>query len=263
METHYHADHVTAAWLLRKETDCQVTAAAQSNIEGLDLVLRHDGRQQFGDFDLQVLATPGHTPDCISLYLADPAMVFTIDCLLIRGCGRTDFQTGSVSELYHSITSHLFPLADETIVYPGHDYQGRTISTIGEERRLNPRIGGDANEQDFTGFLENMQLPHPKNFDIAVPANLKMGRPDTIPVASSWAPVTETYAGILEVSPQWVAGNLEKVHVLDVRTRVETDEEPARIASVQLIPLDELRDRLDEVPRELPVMTLCRSGNAR
>jgi len=222
--------------------------------------LQHDDGLDLGNFNLQVLATPGHTPGCISLYLADPAMVFTGDCLLIRGCGRTDFQTGSAAELYHSITSKLFKLEDETIVYPGHDYKGRTMSTIGEERRLNPRIGGDANEQDFTGFLDNMQLPHPKKFDTAVPANLKMGQPGTMPIAPSWAPVTVTYAGILEVSPQWVAASLDKVHVLDVRTRVETDEEPARIESAQLIPLNELRDRLEEVPRDLPVMTLCRSG---
>jgi len=104
---------------------------------------------------------------------------------IARGCGRTDFQTGSAAELYHSITSKLFKLEDETIVYPGHDYKGRTMSTIGEERRLNPRIGGDANEQDFTGFLDNMQLPHPKKFDTAVPANLKMGQPGTMPIAPS------------------------------------------------------------------------------
>ena len=107
-----------------------------------------------------------------------------------------------------------------------------------------------------------MQLPHPKKIDIAVPANLKAGKPDDdqMPHAPDWAPVTTTYAGILEVSPQWVAAHLGEVHVLDVRTQVETDEEPARIESAQLIPLDQLRERLTEVPHDKPVMTLCRSG---
>jgi rhodanese-related sulfurtransferase len=189
-------------------------------------------------------------------------MVFTGDCLLIRACGRTDFQQGSASKLYHSIQDKLFSLPDDCIVYPAHDYSGRTASTIGEEKQLNPRIGGDANETDFVGFMENMQLPHPKKLDIAVPANLKAGKPDdgTAPQAPDWAPVIATYSGVLEISPQWVAANRDAITVLDVRTDQETKEEGACIEGAQLIPLDELRDRLDEVPEDKPVMTICRSG---
>jgi len=107
-----------------------------------------------------------------------------------------------------------------------------------------------------------MQLPHPKKLDIAVPANLKGGRPDEslLPKEPDWAPVVTTYSGVIEISPQWVAAHKSEVHILDVRTKVETDEENAKVAGAQLIPIDQLRDRLAEVPTNIPVMTICRSG---
>lgn len=117
----------------------------------------------FGNRALTVIETPGHTNGCISFVTDDKLMVFTGDSLLIRGCGRTDFQEGSAKQLYHSIKDDLFTLPDDCIVYPAHDYSGRTASTIGEEKALNPRIGGQTNENDFVGYLENMQLPHSKN----------------------------------------------------------------------------------------------------
>jgi len=189
-------------------------------------------------------------------------MVFTGDSLLIRGCGRTDFQQGSASLLYRSITEGLFCLPDDCLVYPAHDYAGRTASSIGEEKQFNPRIGGQANENDFVGYMENMQLPHPKKLEIAVPANLKGGTPDEsqLPKAPDWAPVVTTYSGVLEISPQWVAAHNNQVHILDVRTTAETNEENAKVAGAQLIPIDELRDRLAEVPTDIPIMTICRSG---
>jgi rhodanese-related sulfurtransferase len=231
-------------------------------MEGLDTALADGDTIRFGNRQLLVKATPGHTDGCISYVLADKSMVFTGDCLLIRGCGRTDFQQGSASLLYHSITEQLFTLPDDCLVYPGHDYQGRTVSSIGEEKRLNPRIGGGANERDFVGYLDNMRLPHPKRIDEAVPANLKSGEPSNgeLPGIAEWAPLVTTYSGNLEIEPQWVAAHLGEVHVLDVRTEAETAEEPAMIEGAQQIPLDELRERLDEVPKDRPVMTLCRSG---
>ncbi|MEQ8954625.1 MAG: MBL fold metallo-hydrolase, partial [Gammaproteobacteria bacterium] len=262
LETHCHADHVTGGWLLQHATGCKLMASAASGIEPLDRRLQHDDTIDFGKFMLRVIATPGHTDGCLSYVLDDNSMVFTGDALLIRGCGRTDFQQGSAARMYHSIKDRLFALPDSCIVYPAHDYAGRTASTIGEEKALNPRIGGQANENDFIGFMENMQLPHPKALDIAVPANLKSGKPDDdqLPKVPDWAPVITTYSGVREISPQWVAANLDKVHLLDVRTKVETDEESARLDGAQLIPINELRDRLDEVPTDKPVMTICRSG---
>ena len=262
LETHCHADHVTGAWLLKHRTNCQIGASEQSGINSLDLTLKQGDEVSFGSFSLRVIATPGHTDGCVSFLLNDQSMVFTGDTLLIRGCGRTDFQQGSANSLYRSIKEILFALPDDCIVYPAHDYAGRTSSTIGEEKKLNPRIGGQANETDFVGYMENMKLPHPKQLDIAVPANLKAGKPDDdqLPGIPDWAPVTTTYSGVLEISPQWVAANLDNVHVLDVRTSAEAEEESARIEGAQLIPIDELRDRLSEVPEDKPVMTICRSG---
>jgi glyoxylase-like metal-dependent hydrolase (beta-lactamase superfamily II)/rhodanese-related sulfurtransferase len=262
LDTHCHADHVTGAWLLKDRLGCKIAASAASGVEGLDQALNHGDLIQFGKQHLQVRATPGHTDGCISYVLEDKSMVFTGDCLLIRGCGRTDFQQGSAATLFHSITEQLFTLPDDCLICPGHDYQGRTVSSIGEEKRLNPRVGGGANEQDFAGYLDNMKLPHPKQIDLALPANLKAGLPSegNIPDVPDWAPVITTYSGNLEIEPQWVAAHLDDIHILDVRTRSETEEEPALISGAQLIPLDELRDRLEEVPADKPVMTLCRSG---
>ncbi len=262
LETHCHADHVTGGWLMKYTTGCELMASDASGIEPLDRRLKHGDEIKFGNYKLKVICTPGHTDGCVSYLLDDKSMVFTGDVLLIRGCGRTDFQQGSAAKMYHSIKEVLFSLPDSCIVYPAHDYSGRTASTIGEEKDLNPRIGGQANENDFVGFMENMQLPHPKALDIAVPANLKGGKPedDQLPKAPDWAPVITTYSGVKEISPQWVAANLDKVHLLDVRTRVETEEESARLEGAQLIPINELRDRLDEVPMDKPVMTICRSG---
>ena len=207
-----------------------------------------------------MLETPGHTEGCISLVLDDKFMVFTGDTLLIRGCGRTDFQQGSANKLYQSIHDKLFTLPDECIVYPAHDYTGRSASTIGEEKIYNPRIGGKANENDFVGFMENMQLPHPRKLEIAVPANIKGGKPEQVPSPPEWAPVVTTYSGTLEITPQWVAAHRNEVNILDVRTKVETDEETLHIEGALLIPINELRSRLADVPTNKPVMTICRAG---
>ncbi len=262
LETHCHADHVTAASLLKNALGCKIFASAHSGIESLDRKLDEGDTIHFGKQLLRVLSTPGHTDGCISFVLAEHKMVFTGDCLLIRGCGRTDFQQGSAHKLFNSIKGKLFALPDDYVVYPGHDYVGRTASSIGEEKHLNPRIGGQANEGDFVGYMENMQLPHPKKLDIAVPANLRAGRPpdDELPKQPEWAPVVTTYGGVLEIMPQWVAAHLAEVCVLDVRTRVETEEESARIKGALMIPVNELRERIAEVPANKPVMTLCRSG---
>lgn len=262
LETHCHADHVTGGWLLKSATGCAQVASAHSGIEALDRAMKEGDRFTFGRFSLQVLETPGHTDGCISYVLREPAMVFTGDALLIRGCGRTDFQQGSASRLYHSIKDKLFTLPDDCIVYPGHDYVGRTASTIGEEKAHNPRIGGQANEGDFVGYMEHMRLPHPKKIDIAVPGNLKAGRPDDaqIPRAPDWAPVYVTYAGVAEVSPQWVAAHLDEVHIVDVRSAAEIEEEKLFIHGAQQVSLDQLRERAAEIPDDKPILTLCRSG---
>ena len=178
LDTHCHADHVTGAWLMQQATGCRIGISKRygAAIEGADLRFDHGDRVAFGERYLEVRATPGHTDGCVTYVTDDHRVAFTGDCLLIRGAGRCDFQQGNASALYRSITEQIFSLPDDSLIFPGHDYSGRTMSSVGEERAHNPRIGGHADERDFVGFMENLNLPHPKQIDVAVPANLRCGK---------------------------------------------------------------------------------------
>ncbi len=261
-DTHVHADHVTAAWLMQQRLGAQVVLAAENHATGVDLPVRHEDELSFGHERLTVLATPGHTAGCITFVTSDRLMAFTGDCLLIRGAGRTDFQSGDVHAMWQSIRTQIFNLPDNCQVFPAHDYMGRSMSTVAEEKRFNPRIGGDAKEEDFAGYMENLALPHPKLLDIAVPANMVSGRPadGKKPEPDNWAPLTLTFAGVPEIDPDWLARHRETVFILDVRSSSEYLGELGHIDSSVLIPLDELRARLDEVPRDRPVVAVCQSG---
>ncbi len=264
VDTHCHADHVTGAWLMQQATGCRIAVSRryQPPIQGVDLPLDDGDLITFGGRHLGVRATPGHTDGCMTLVLDDKSMAFTGDALLIRGAGRCDFQHGSAQVLYRSITREIFTLPDACLLFPGHDYSGRTVSSVAEERTHNPRIGGAADERDFVGFMENLNLPHPKQIDVALPANLRSGRPadGKVPRLADWGPVRQTYAGLLEVEPEWVAEHLQEVHVLDVRQPQEMQDSLGRIANSQLIPLNELKARLSDVPRDRPVVAVCHAG---
>ena len=259
LDTHVHADHVTGAWLMHERFGSKVGLAAIYNADGVDRGLAAGDRIAVGTEFLDVRATPGHTDGCLS-YVA-LGMVFTGDALLVRGAGRTDFQAGDARQLFRSIREQLFSLPDDTIVYPGHDYSGRTSSTIGEERRHNPRIGRGAREEDFVGYMTNLGLPHPKQLAVAVPANMKAGKPDA-PMAAppSWGPVITTYAGHQEIAPEWVATHRADVHLVDVRSAPELTGELGHITGVQHIPLEELRARTGEIARDKPVVVICQTG---
>ena len=263
LETHVHADHVTGAWLLREALGSRIVLAAAGGATGADRELRHGDLVHFGGRSLEARATPGHTNGCMSYVLDDHGMVFTGDALLIRGCGRTDFQEGSARQLYRSIHEQIFTLPEECTVYPGHDYGGSTASSIGEERRFNPRLGGAIREEDFAGYMDNLGLAHPKLMDKAVPANKLCGKPavDTpVPGRQDWAPLRYTYAGLCEIDPQWVEEHRGEVLVLDVREPGEFDSVLGHIAGAMLLPLGALREKLDSVPRDRPVVAVCRSG---
>jgi len=264
VDTHCHADHVTGAWMMQQATGCHIGISRRYRppIQGVDLPLDHGDRIVFGGRHLDVRATPGHTDGCMTLVLDDRSMAFTGDPLLIRGAGRCDFQNGSAEALYRSITREIFSLPDACLLFPGHDYSGRTVSSVAEEKAHNPRIGGGADERDFVGFMENLHLPHPKQIDVALPANLRSGAPadGEMPRPADWGPVRQTYAGMLEIEPEWVAEHLEEVHVLDVRQPPEMQESLGRIAGAQLIALNELKERLDEIPRDKPVIAVCHAG---
>ena len=173
METHVHADHVTGANDLREATDAKGVVGFGAHVSCADIQLADGAHVELGPLRIRAITTPGHTDSCMSYYTT--GRVFTGDALLVRGTGRTDFQQGSSSKLYDSITQKLFTLPPDTLVYPAHDYHGMTVSTIEEERKFNPRIGGGKTKEEFIEIMKNLNLPMPKKIQVAVPANLACG----------------------------------------------------------------------------------------
>jgi sulfur dioxygenase len=173
LETHIHADHITGAGPLRKKTGAQIVVHKNSGSECADILAVENDTFTLGEQMIKVLHTPGHTNNDIT-YLIDGA-AFTGDTLLVRDCGRTDFQLGSNEAMYDSLTNKLFTLPADTLVFPAHDYKGFSQSTIGEEREYNVRAGSNKSYQDFETIMNNLNLPNPKRIDISVPGNLKCG----------------------------------------------------------------------------------------
>ena len=262
LETHVHADHVTAASLLKERLGSEIALAEASKAEGSDRYLKDRDTIAFGKRYLTVRATPGHTNGCLTYVLDNEAMAFTGDCLLIRGCGRTDFQQGDARTMYRSLHTQIFSLPGSCLLYPGHDYRGLTVTSVAEEKRFNPRAGGEVSEDDFVGYMENLGLPHPKQIDIAVPANMKCGqREDLGPVKTpDWGPLMLTFAGIWEVQPHWVEEHLHDLTIVDVREESEYAGPLGHIPGAVLIPLGELAARASEIPADKPVVTVCRAG---
>jgi glyoxylase-like metal-dependent hydrolase (beta-lactamase superfamily II) len=178
LETHVHADHVTGAGEIRRRTGAQTRVAKTAGVVCADEGLVEGDVVRVGEVTLRALSTPGHTAGCLSYVIeapGEPARVLTGDALLIRGCGRTDFQEGSSEVLWESVTRKLFALGDEVLVFPAHDYKGVTCSTIGEERRVNPRLGAGMTREKFVALMAELHLPPPKKIDEAVPANRACG----------------------------------------------------------------------------------------
>lgn len=173
IDTHIHADHITSAALLRRETGSRVAMPAAERLECADIGIEHDVPLSVGAIEVAPLHTPGHTETHFSLRVGD--RVFTGDALLIDGCGRTDFQGGDARALYRSVRETLFALPGETLVYPGHDYHGRHVSSIDQERTRNPRLGGDRDIESFAELMAGLSLPYPKFIDHAVPGNRGCG----------------------------------------------------------------------------------------
>lgn len=174
LETHIHADHVTGTARLRELTHCQGVVPQNASAACADSFLADGEVLRVGSVEIVAIATPGHT-DSHNAYFVNRDRVLTGDSLLIRGCGRTDFQGGDASTLFNSITQKLFSLPDETLVYPGHDYRGHTVSTIGEEQQWNPRLA-NRDRASFIELMNNLNLPDPKKMMEAVPANERCGK---------------------------------------------------------------------------------------
>ncbi|HEX4883454.1 MAG TPA: MBL fold metallo-hydrolase [Casimicrobiaceae bacterium] len=261
LETHVHADHVTGAALLKERCGSGIVVGAATGAAGADRYVAQGERVRFGSRWLDVRATPGHTSGCVTYVLDDESMAFTGDALLIRGCGRTDFQQGDARALFRSVRTQILSLPSACLLYPAHDYRGLTVTSVEEERRFNPRLGGDAAEADFVGYMQNLGLPHPRQMDIAVPANLRCGqRAGPAPPDPTWAPLTFTFAGIYEIQPQALEEHAAGIRILDVRERDEIDGPLGRLRGATCIPLGELASRTGELPKDKPIVAVCRAG---
>ncbi|KAJ4917919.1 Persulfide dioxygenase ETHE1-like protein [Raphanus sativus] len=182
MNTHVHADHVTGTGLLKTKVPGVKSVISKASGSKADMFLEPGDRVSIGDIYLEVRATPGHTAGCVTYVTGEdanqpqPRMAFTGDAVLIRGCGRTDFQGGSSDQLYESVHSQIFTLPKDTLIYPAHDYKGYEVSTVGEEMQHNPRLTKD--KETFKSIMSNLNLAYPKMIDVAVPANMVCGLQD-------------------------------------------------------------------------------------
>jgi glyoxylase-like metal-dependent hydrolase (beta-lactamase superfamily II) len=195
LDTHLHADHITGALHLKERTGCRIAAAAMDRLPCTDIGVVEGVPVTVGSLALQPLHTPGHTDAHFAYVLGE--RVFTGDALLIDGCGRTDFQNGSAADLYRSVHEKLFVLPDEQLVFPGHDYQGRRVSSIGQEKARNPRLGQGRTLAEFERIMAELKLPYPKFIDHALPGNRRCGVcPDDLPEQM------QAYCGRMTESPQ-------------------------------------------------------------
>lgn len=173
MDTHIHADHITATGTLQDATHCRILMGHCPSTQGLCETLKDGEWVELGEIKLQALYTPGHTSDSYCFLMND--RIFTGDTLLIGGTGRTDFQNGDAVSAYKSLFERILTLDDSILVYPAHDYKGNKVSTVGDEKSKNPRLQVKSQEE-YQEIMANLNLPRPKQMDIAVPANLKLGR---------------------------------------------------------------------------------------
>jgi sulfur dioxygenase len=253
LDTHIHADHITGSGEVRRQTNALSGVSILAKVDCIDCQLSHGDLIHFGQYVLEVRSTPGHTNGCLTFVIeADHQMMaFTGDALLIRGCGRTDFQQGDSATLYHSIHEQIYTLPDHTVIYPGHDYKGHTSSTVAEEKVHNPRLKTKVNQSYFMQIMKNLKLNPPKKIHEALPANLTCGIKDsTLPHS------TPAHKEINVSSLEYLNDEI----LVDVRTLEEFESEQGHIQSACSIPLFELTDRVKTWQRDLPIVVICRSG---
>jgi glyoxylase-like metal-dependent hydrolase (beta-lactamase superfamily II)/rhodanese-related sulfurtransferase len=212
VDTHLHADHITGLGALRDRTHCVTVMGEMSQVDVVSMRLSEGDKLTIEGVALDVLYTPGHTDDSYSFLMRD--RVFTGDTLLIRGTGRTDFQNGDARAQYHSIFNKLLRLPDETMVFPAHDYKGETVSTIGEEKKFNPRLQVRSIDE-YVDLMSKLNLPNPKMMDVAVPANMRVGFAQEEIARRGWA------VGAREA--QALIGRPD-VTLIDLRERTEREK---------------------------------------
>jgi sulfur dioxygenase len=266
LETHIHADHVTSSSLFRAHHGSR-SAVSKAGGASCASVLVEDGDAiRFGKHALEVKATPGHTDGCVTYVLDDLSRAFTGDTLLIRGCGRTDFQQGDARRLYRSVQDKIFSLPDDTLIYPGHDYKGRTVTSVREEKAFNPRLGGGRTVEEFVNIMDNLNLSYPRKIDVAVPANLQCGVmpgeaiEPAAPEVGEWAPIVRSPTGVPEVTVGWVAETLGQLRLIDVRGEDEFSGPLGHVAGSELVPLATLDKAAAAWDRKEKLVVICRSG---
>jgi sulfur dioxygenase len=254
LDTHVHADHITGANELRKLTGARTALSSQAKVGCADISLNDGDELHLGSKVIKAIMTPGHTDSCLSFLFE--GKVFTGDALLIRGCGRTDFQQGSSANLFESVHKKLFTLPKDTEVYPGHDYRGQTKSAIGLEIEFNPRLGQNKSKDEFIQIMSELKLQNPKKIHEAVPANLACGK-----VESSRVLKATMNDGVPEVSPKQVFDTMKKVRLIDVRRPEEFNAELGHIEGAKLFTLGkDLTTFLEGGDREEEIVFVCRSG---
>ena len=278
LETHVHADHITASGLLRQRLGAETGVSSLCGAETADVQIQDGQIFELGEGEqIKVIATPGHTPGSISFLWRDRIM--TGDSLLIGGCGRTDFQGGDAGALYDCITQRLFTLPDDTLVYPGHDYKERWVSNIRQERTTNPRLAGKTREQ-FIDIMDNLNLPKPRLIDEAVPANRYCGldedeRQDAVERRDSSQPqrITQSTQDLVNHARQQITEiNVEKSrqllkegNIILVDCREESEYDAGHINNALFIPRGVLEFKLNSTAeladKSAPVLLYCRSGN--
>jgi len=254
LDTHVHADHITGAGEIKKRVHAKTAVSKAAHVDCVDIPLEDGQELLLGDKKIKVISTPGHTSGCMSFYFE--GKLFSGDALLIRSCGRTDFQQGSSETLYLSVTEKLFTLPDETEVYPGHDYRGFTRSTIGLEKALNSRLGRGIKKEEFVRIMSELKLAHPKKIQEALPANMACGAPKDMRVLHP-----QISDGIPEVSVFQVNEAKQNVLLLDVRRPDEFNAEYGHIEGAKLVTLGaELTEYLARGDKSNEIVFVCRSG---
>lgn len=272
LETHVHADHVSAGGRLRERLGCQLGLGAAAGVTTADLQLADGARVGFGGHALEVRATPGHTAGCTTYVCRELGAAFTGDALLIRGCGRTDFQGGDARALFASVRTRILDLPQGTLLYPAHDYRGRTVTTVAEERRFNPRLCDARSEDEFLAIMAGLRLAYPKRMDEAVPANLCAGitepeqtHPSQRP-EDRWAPIARTRGGVPVLEGHWLEAHARELRIVDVREPIEFCGPLGHLPGAELVPLAGLAAAARGWDRARPVVAVCtygvRSGKA-
>ena len=212
VDTHIHADHITGLGALRDRTHCITVMGENAKVDVVSMRVTEGDKLTIEGLALDVLYTPGHTDDSYSFLMRD--RVFTGDTLLIRGTGRTDFQNGSARAQYDSLFGKLLKLPEDTLVFPAHDYKGDTVSTIGEEKRYNPRLQVKSVDE-YVDLMGKLNLPNPKMMDVAVPANMRQGLAQDEVARKGWAMTAEQAIGLV---------GKPNVTLVDLRERSERDK---------------------------------------